>query len=276
MSRSSARDRRGPAETRRTAKPGSGRGNAGAKRVASSRRGGSRSGSRVFAFLRATSVNGRLPAFLLSVGLIVLLFGFLFSSDFAVRSVVVQGNTLAYADSIVETSGALGEPLFRLDTEAVARRVASHPAVASAEVTATFPNRVVIHLHERVPVLVWQLGEHAVLVDQRGWVIAEGYDPKLPRILQQGGELPAVGKQIPGNLIQATKAIGEKLGDRLATLEYDPQQGLTAQLNDGRTVVFGSSDRIPLKLNVVAAVLSSVQDSWAKLDVREPERPYYQ
>lgn len=206
----------------------------------------------------------------------MLLFGFLSSSDFDVRSVVVEGNTLAYADAIVSASGALGQPIFRLDTQEVARRVAAYPAVASAEVSARFPDRVVVQLHERVPVLVWQVGDAAVLVDAQGWVIAPGYEAKLPRVLQQGGKLPAAGTQLPGDLVQASAAITKRLGARLSALDYDTQAGLTAHLSDSRTIVFGSSDQMPLKLNVVDAVLSSIHDPWTKLDVREPERPYYQ
>lgn len=231
--------------------------------------------SRLAGFLHASAVNGRLPAFLLAVGLSVLAGGFLFSADFTVRSVVVQGNALAYADSIVATSGALGQPLFRLDTEEVARRVAGHPAVASAEVSAEFPDRVVVRLRERVPVLAWQAGEQAVLVDQQGWVMALGFDPALPRVVQTAGDLPEVGTQLPPELVQAVQAVQERLGGRLTMIAYEPRLGLTAQLTEGRSVVLGGSERLPLKLNVLEAALS-LPDRWSRLDLREPERPYYQ
>lgn len=216
-----------------------------------------------------------MPAFLLSVGLAVLAFGFLFSEDFAVRTVVVQGNNLAYADSIVAASGALGQSIFRLDTEEVAERVASHPAVASAQVSAAFPDRIIVKLTERVPTLVWQTGDQAVLVDDHGWVIARGYDENLPRVVQVEGDPLTPGSQIPPALIQAVQAVRERLGPRMSMLEYDPANGLIAHLQDDRSVVLGTSDRIPLKLNVLDAALS-IQDQWKKLDVREPERPYYQ
>ena len=231
--------------------------------------------SRLGDFLRASAANGRLPAFLLSVGLTVLLFGFLFSRDFTVHSVVVRGNTLAYADSIVAASGALGQPIFRLDTGVVARRVAAHPAVAYAEVSAQLPDRVVVQLHERTPVLDWQVGDKSVLVDDHGWVMAPGFDPKLTRIVELQGTLPPVGTQLPADLIEADRAIVERLGTQIAAMEYDRVTGLTARLTDGRAIVFGGSDRIPLKLNVAQAALA-LSDPWTHLDVREPERPFYQ
>jgi len=232
-------------------------------------------GSRLGGFLRAAAANGRFPAFLLSVGLTVLVFGFLFSRDFTVRSVVVRGNTLAYADSIVAASGALGQPIFRLDTDAIARRVAAYPAVAFAEVSTQLPDRVVVQLHERTPAVDWQVGDKSVLVDDHGWVMAPGFDPKLTRIVETQGSLPAVGTQLPADLIAADRAIAERFGAQLGTMEYDHITGLTARLTDGREIVFGGSDQIPLKLNVAQAALA-LSDPWTHLDVREPDRPFYQ
>jgi cell division protein FtsQ len=230
--------------------------------------------SRLAEYHRTISANGRLPAFLLSVGLAVLAFGFLFTQDFLVKTVVVQGNSLAYADSIVESSGAINQPIFLLDTEEIARRVASHPAVEWSQVSAALPDRLIVRVHERVPVLVWQAGERAFLVDERGWVLAESDDPKLPRIIQLHGSPPAVGRQLPPLLIEAIQAVGNRLGQRLTTLEHDQSDGLTAYLSDGRVVILGSVDRIPVKLNVLDAALG-LPEQWLQLDLREPERPYY-
>jgi cell division protein FtsQ len=69
--------------------------------------------------------------------------------------------------------------------------------------------------------------------------------------------------------------VTKTLGPTLSTLNYDPSNGLTAQLADGRTVVLGSGDEIPLKISVLQAVLKQPYQ-WTKLDVRQPDRPYYQ
>lgn len=220
-------------------------------------------------------VTGRLPAFLLAVGLSVFAAGFLWSGDLLVRAVVVEGNKAAFADSIVAQSGALGQPIFTLDTAAVAQRVAAHPAVALAEVSTRFPDTAVIKLTERVPALVWQVGDRAVVADESGWVIAEAFDPGLPRIYQAQGDLPAPGSQLPAQAPQAAEAIGVRLGKSLASLQYDPLTGLSAQFRDGRQVIFGDADRLPLKLSVLDAALK-LDVSWTRLDVRDPNRPYVQ
>jgi hypothetical protein len=58
------------------------------------------------------------------------------------------------------------------------------------------------------------------------------------------------------------------------TLEYDQPTGLTADFADGRIVMLGTPDQIPVKLNVLDAAMS-IQDQWHRLDLREPDRPSY-
>ncbi len=231
--------------------------------------------SRVRGYFKAVSVNGRLPAFLLSVGLSVLVFGFLFSNDFPVRVVVVEGNNVAYADSIVERSGAMGKSIFTLDTGDVARLVADHPAVASADVRAELPDTIVVQVRERLPEVVWQTGDQTVLVDDHGRVIASGDDKSLPRVIQTSGTAPSPGERVPADIVQAATYLTQELGTSLTALGYDSTSGLIAQLDSGRTVVLGSGDRIPLKLSVLSSALKMSQQ-WSRLDVREPDRPFYQ
>ena len=231
--------------------------------------------SRVGAFVRNGSRSGRLPAFLLSVGLAVLVFGFLFSGDFPVRVVVVQGNKVAYADAITELSGAIGQSIFSVDSRAIAQRVATHPAVASAEVTTEFPDKVVIRLHERVPAVAWHTGNQVALVDERGDVIAIADDPSLPVLVQTSGDGPMPGTKVAAGIVQAALYVHAQMGGKLAQLGYDPSSGLTAQLSDGRTVVLGDGNKIPLKMSVLQTVLK-LPDQWTRLDIRQPERPYYQ
>ena len=231
--------------------------------------------ARARGYFKSVVLNGRLPAFLLSVGLSVLVFGFLFSGDFPVRVVVVEGNKVAYADSIVERSGAMGESIFTLDTGEIAKRVAQHPAVASASVHAELPDTIVVNVTERIPVLVWQTGQENVLVDERGGVIASGDDKSLPRVIQTSGTSPAAGDQVPADIVQAATYLWKQMGSSLTALGYDPSTGLTAQLSGERTVVLGNGDQIPLKMSVVSAALK-MSESWSRLDVRQPDRPFYQ
>jgi cell division protein FtsQ len=217
--------------------------------------------------------TGRLPAFLLSVGLAVILFAFAASDDFRVETVVIRGNSIAYADSIVEQSGAIGQSVFGLNTNEIAERVAEHPVVESARVRASLPDRVVVDLVEREPAIVWQTGERAVLVDEYGWVLAEAETDELPWVVELDGTLPAPGSHIDPSRVAAVIYLNEQL-DGSGVLEYDENEGFQAYLEDQRVVTFGSPDELPVKLEVIAA-LNEQGNDWRRLDVRDPERPVY-
>lgn len=228
--------------------------------------------SRFSRFLLRGTVTGRLPAFLLAVGLSVLAAGFLSAEDYTVRSVRVYGNQLAFVDTIVASSGALGQPIFWLDTEAVAQRVAEHPAVAAAEVRAEFPDQLVIRLREREPAVVWRQGEQTVLVDRDGWVIASADRPELPHIEQVEGQLPSPGERLPASIVQAVTVLRERLGGQAHAFEYSARAGISVYLTDGRVVHFGSAERLPEQIQVLNAI-EQAEMNWDNLDLRDPERP---
>lgn len=218
--------------------------------------------------------TGRLPAFLLSVGLGVILGAFAMSDDFLVDTVVVRGNSIAYADSVVEQSSALGQSMFRINTDDVASSVARHPVVDYARVRVELPDRVVVDVVEREPAIVWQTGDRAVLVDEYGWVLAEGESDELPWVVEMDGELPSPGTQLDPGKVVAVQYLYEQVGSS-AVLEFDQTNGFQVYLGDERVILFGSPDELPVKMEVVAA-LSSERDEWTRLDVRDPERPVYQ
>ncbi len=228
--------------------------------------------------LRAHTVElsrtGRLPAFVLSVGLAAILVVFAVSDDFLVDNVVIRGNSIAYADTVVEHSGALGESIFQLSTHEVAESVARHPVVDSARVRVELPDRVVVNVVERVPALVWQTGDRAVLIDEHGWVLAEGESEELPWVVELDGSLPHPGDHIDPGKVAAAQYLSEEIGNT-EVLEYDESDGFQVHLSDQRIVLFGDPDELPVKMQVVSA-LSESSAEWSRLDVRDPERPVYQ
>lgn len=217
--------------------------------------------------------TGRLPAFLMSVGLSVILGAFAISDDFAIETVVIRGNSIAYADSIVESSNALGESVFRIEPDQVADRVAAHPVVASAEVRTELPDRMVIEVVEREPAIVWQTGDQAVLIDAYGWVLGEGDDPALPRVVELDGEMPEPGSTVGPERVEAVRYLLDEFGDA-ATLEHSNEDGFSIHLDGGRVVVLGDAEELPVKVQVVSRI-QSMDVEWTRLDVRDPERPFF-
>lgn len=216
--------------------------------------------------------SGRLPAALVALSAAVLLYAFLGSGDFVISQVTVEGVMQGDANEIATVARALDEPLFTIDASSAAARVAALPYVQSASVRTRFPGEVVVRVEERTPVIVWVTPGGAFRLDAAGRVLYAGDDPALPHVsaevaLQPGDELSAA-------TVQAALAITRTLGTALQSLSVSLVDGLTGTLRDGRIVVFGSTERTPEKLAVYQATAGAGLE-WERLDLREPDRPYY-
>ncbi|MCS7050203.1 MAG: FtsQ-type POTRA domain-containing protein [Thermomicrobium sp.] len=216
--------------------------------------------------------TGRLFALLLVIGGGVLLVGFLEGPQYRVRTVVVNGNRLTFAESIVRESGVLGQSVFRVDTQAVADRLARHPAIAAATVRALYPDSVVIDLVEREPASVWVTGGTSWLVDGEGRVIGDGEAAVLPHV-QVGGDLALQpGGRVPRTVARALPVLTQRFADRLIQFEYRPADGLVVVFQGGERIVFGDAERLPEQLAVIEALVARGM-SWFHLDLRDPDRP---
>jgi len=73
----------------------------------------------------------------------------------AVRSVTVSGTHLVPQSEVLAESGVVpGTPLIRVNTAQAAARIERIAQVSNAQVTRSWPNRLVIVVRERTPVLV--------------------------------------------------------------------------------------------------------------------------
>ena len=106
-------------------------------------------------------------ALLVLAALIVWLF--YYSSAFAVAGVRVSGaDTVPVATIEQEAAAPVGTPLAQVDLRSIADRVRTIPAVEDAQVTRAWPNKIVIVVTERVPVVVVTDGSRFELVDATG------------------------------------------------------------------------------------------------------------
>jgi cell division septal protein FtsQ len=201
------------------------------------------------------------------LGALVLVYGFLFSRDFLIASVVVRGTSLGDPADVVISADAIGESIFRIDAGHAAQRVANLPYVEQATVEARFPDKVVITVVERSPAVIWKVGEESFVIDARGHVLAYGTSPDLP-LLTVDGNPPTVGGAVDPAAVGAAAAISESLGDQ-ADVYLTTDDGPGQQV-----VVFGDPVSIPLKLVILTEVIQRDLE-WSLLDLREPARPYY-
>lgn len=219
--------------------------------------------------------TGRIPAAVVVVACGILLYGFLLSGDFLVASVVVRGVNLGDPAEAASVADAIGEPIFSIDAGRAAERVASLPWVERVVVSTSFPDEVTITVVERQPVLAWQAGGREFLVDSRGHILIESspVPDGVPAIVSEL-DAPSVGDTLDPAVVAAATAVSQTLGQVASETRWRRDEGFVATLRDGRTVIFGSPDRMPMKLAVYQTVAASGAD-WQVLDLREPDRPYY-
>jgi cell division protein FtsQ len=194
----------------------------------------------------------------------------------AVRSVQVDGEAGLTADQVVEVAGIPeGTPLVRVDTAAVAARVATLPQVASVEVTRGWPHTVVVTLAERVPVAVVTDGGSRRLVDAGGVVFdtITGSPPAgvVPLDVPRPGPDDAATTAALGALAALPRDVRSEVTGVTARTADD----VTLTLTDGRSVLWGSAAQTERKAEVLGALLDQIEagtlEPAGTLDVSTPD-----
>lgn len=154
---------------------------------------------------------GRALAGLLLVAAAAALYGTTASPAFRLRDggVVVRGADFTGEEAVLAAIGLDGEArpnLFTLDTTRLAANLRALPAIDAgrsdaAVIRVALPDRLVVEVQERVPIMVWQVGDRRLLVDVEGVVVSE-LAPGVP------SELPVVDDERPAT---ADLAVGERL-----------------------------------------------------------------
>ena len=117
------------------------------------------------------------------------IYGLASSSAFGFHELQVEGATIT-GDAAVFDRLRLeeGTNLFEIATEPLEALLREIPAVAGAEVTVGLPDTVSVQLHERRPIVVWQVADRRWYLDDSGLLFAEA--PEAPP--EELGELPVI------------------------------------------------------------------------------------
>lgn len=178
-----------------------------------------------------------------------------FSPVLGVRSVEIVGNFTVPADQIKKRAAVADlHPLATVDLGAVQSRVLEIRQLASAKVERAWPSTLKIEVVERKPVAVVPYGGRAALIDRKGFVteVRDVAPPQLPvlRVDRPGPADPAT--------VAAIKVIGELPDSLLARIDEvraTSPEGISFRLTNGRTVVWGGTDRGADKIRVLQALL---------------------
>jgi POTRA domain, FtsQ-type len=90
---------------------------------------------------------------------------------FTARTLEINGATFTSPSIIRSIVGMDGTPnVFRIETDVAEEQLVRLPAVESATVQVKLPSTVVVDVVERVPRLVWVIGDSRYVVDQDGFI----------------------------------------------------------------------------------------------------------
>ena len=113
---------------------------------------------------------GALLAMLVTAGGI---YGLAATSVFGFGHLSISGNLLTPADAIRgRVAVPRGMNLVGLTTQPIVERLRDLPSVADANVTVRLPDTLAVDVHERVPILLWNVGNERFAVDGTGMLFA--------------------------------------------------------------------------------------------------------
>lgn len=192
-----------------------------------------------------------------------------FSPLLATEQVSVTGTDALAPLQVREAARVpIGEPLARLDLDAVRGRVASLPEVKSVRVTRAWPHGVSIAVTERVAVaVVPRAGGFRGLAPDG--VLFRTYDarpPGLPVIRDQKGA-DAAALQEAARVVGALPPAVLARVDHVSVATIDQ---IRLVMRSGRLVKWGDAEQSAKKAEVLAVLM---RQSSSMIDVRVPGRP---
>lgn len=192
-----------------------------------------------------------------------------FTPVMSARSIVVIGTGAVSRDEVVDAAKVqLGTPLLQIDTDAVADRVAGIRRVASARVQREYPSSLRITIAERVPIVVKDFPDGPHLYDRDGVDFATA--PPPPGLPYIDVEQPGPTDQPTMAALEVMTALRPEVVAQVGRVAAPSVAAITLTLNDGRTVVWGTTDRTEEKAEKLAALLTQPGRVY---DVSSPDLP---
>ena len=204
------------------------------------------------------------------------------SETFAVGEVEIAGARMLSANQVRSIARTGQRSVFWIDPAAVAERLQGLPEVASAHVRITWPNRVVVEIEERHPLVAWNDGGRTWWISPEGIAFLEhGSWPGLVKVeadqpVLRIGDDPLAAVIAP-ELLWAAAALSAQLPE-VDVLRYQPQHGLGFLDPAGWMAYFGKGGDMVSKMQLyrtVAAHLASKNFRPTIVSVEDPSAPYY-
>jgi cell division protein FtsQ len=182
-------------------------------------------------------------------------------STFTVLTAEVSGNQYIESSAISSKTGIIGEPIFKAVPEQIEVNLhTAYPGLAEVSVTAGLPNRIIVRVVERTPVIAWFQNNAVTWIDADGMAfVPHGEAPGLvqvsatgaPRNVEVDPELPFYEQRfINPSAVQALIDLAPHVPEGMLLI-YDPEYGIGWQDPRGWVVQFGQSTQdLQMKLTI--------------------------
>ncbi len=212
----------------------------------------------------------RVVALLLLMALMVgAVWLFYFSDVLAVKDVEVQGTRTLSSEEVREVAAVpSGLPLARVDLDAIRARIEALAVVRDADVTRTWPDRVLIDVEERVAIAVVEIGGRTRGMDADGVVFREY--PKPPPGMPQVRTSNDTRSDALREAALVVEALPTEISRRVDHVEVATIDQISLVLRDEKLVVWGSAEESEAKAEVLAGLLQQPARTY---DVSVPGQP---
>ncbi len=176
-----------------------------------------------------------------------------FSPVLAAKAVSVSGTRVLSKQDVLAAAGvAVGTPLARVDTGAVAGRVAGLPPVAQVTVVRGWPDTLQIAVTERKARLAIPASSGYLVADASGVVFDAVAD--APSGLVQVNA-PATNRELLADIGTVFSTLSADTAAKVSRVEADTTDSIVLRLSDGSRVIWGSAEQSALKSQVLDDLL---------------------
>ncbi len=211
------------------------------------------------------------------------------SSMFTVSAADVVGNQRLGVNEINAVLGMIGEPVFKaVPAQIEANLRTAYPDLAAVKVKVKLPNRIVVEVLERTPLLAWYQNNALTWIDANGVAfMPRGEAPGLIAVIANGSPLGVQNdpdaplyeqRFINPDMVQVIRLMSAYAPAGIPLL-YDPQYGIGWQDPLGWMVYFGHDTRqMDLKLKVYAALVEQLLARGIQpvfINMEYPDAPIY-
>lgn len=213
------------------------------------------------------------------IGLVVAVLGVLgglvwlvwFSTVLTTRTVSVTGVPEAEQKAIVEVAKVpMGQPLVRVDTDAITDRVRDRITVAEARTTRSWPHTITIDVRPRVAALVLKNPEGQLeVVDATGvkFGAVETAPSGIPVVTAESAE--GAERDALKAALSLVRALPRDLSDQVGTITVSSANLVTFTIGEV-AVTWGGADEPQRKVEILRALLKTGP---TEVDVSAPDTP---